>query len=539
MNFARAGSLVIPRRTRDLVFGGFLLALVACGPPARPTDVLVYASGTDLESANPLVTVHPLSRQIQRYALLVTLARYDSALLPQPYAARSWTWSADRRELTFHLVSALRWHDGQPTTARDVAFTLLAARDPATGYPRAADLAAVDTVLAVDDSTALVRFRVPPAAFPLLFCELPIVPSHLLASTKRSEMKRAAYNSNPIGNGPFRFVERRPGQLWRYARNDAFPPALGGPPKLSGVVVAVVDEATTKFAGLASGDLDVAGISPTMASLARRDASLRVVEYPILFSTGIVFNVHRPPFDDVRVRRAVSLGIDRERVVNVALAGFGHAASGPVPPESPLALTHSVAPNVKLADSLLDAAGWRRGSSGMREKNGKRLEFELLTVGSADNAIEQLIQSDLQARGIRMGIRQMEGGAFLTTVRATPKSFDAVITGVSGDVSLAFLAAMFEGAQRNGSLDYAAYHNARLDAAFVAARSASSDAARVAAWREVQRQLDDSLPMAWVYHSRGVQGVSSRLGGVRMDLRGELVSLASWTTSGAPGSVHR
>ena len=527
MNFARRSSVVI------------LTAAIACGPPARPSDVLVYASGTDLESANPLVTVHPLSRQLQRYALLVTLARYDSALTPQPYAARRWEWSADHRALTFHLVQSLRWHDGRPTTAADVAFTLLAAKDPATGYARAADLAAVDTVVALDDSTVIVRYRNPPAAFPLIFCELPIVPAHLLATTKRSDMKRAAFNTDPVGNGPFRFVERRPGQLWRYTRNEDFPPELGGPPKLGGVVVAVVDEAPTTVAGLSRGDLDVAGISPTMAALARRDPSLRVVEYPILFSTGIVFNVHRPPFDDARVRRAIHLSIDRERIVNVALAGFGKPAFGPVPPESPLAASIASRPDPQKADSLLDAAGWRRGSDGMRARNGKPLTFELLTVGSADNAIEQLIQSDLQARGIHMGIRQMEGGAFLTAMRARDKTFDAAITGVSGDVSLSYLAGMFDGNQRGSSLDYTGYHNAPLDAAFAGTRSATTDGARHDAWGRVQQLLADSLPMVWVYHSRGVQGVSARLDGVKMDLRGELASLASWKALGAPGLKRR
>jgi peptide/nickel transport system substrate-binding protein len=348
-------------------------------------------------------------------------------------------------------------------------------------------------------------------------------------------MKRAAFNSDPVGNGPFRFVERRPGQLWRYSRNADFPAELGGPPTFAGLVVAVVDEATTKFAGLSSGDLDVAGISPTMASLARKDASLRVVEYPILFSTGIVLNVHRPPFDDVRVRRAIDLSIDRERVVRVELAGFGTPAFGPVPPESPLSASVESKPNPTTADSLLDAAGWTRGADGVRVRNGKPFSFELLTVGSADNAIEQLIQSDLQARGIRMSIRQMEGGAFLTTMRASPKNFDAAITGVSGDVSLAYLAAMYEGAQKGGSLDYAAYHNAALDRAFATTRTATTDATRRDAWRAVQQQLADSLPMVWIYHSRGVQGISARLDGVTMDLRGELVSLAHWEPRGAPG----
>jgi ABC-type transport system substrate-binding protein len=106
---------------------------------------------------------------------------------------------------------------------------------------------------------------------------------------------------------------------------------------------------------------------------------------------------------------------------------------------------------------------------------------------------------------------------------------------VSGDVSLAYLAAMFEGGQRGGSLDYAAFHNVALDRAFAATRAAATDAARKDAWRAVQQHLADSLPMMWVYHSRGVQGISARLDGVKMDLRGELASLAQWRPLGAPG----
>jgi peptide/nickel transport system substrate-binding protein len=488
----------------------------------------VYASGTDLESGNPLVTVHPLSRQVQRYALFVTLARFDSSLAPAPYAARSWEWSPDRRMLVFHLVPDLRWHDGRTTTARDVAFTLLAARDPATGYPRAGDLTTVDTVVARDDSTAVVSFKSVQPSFPLVLCELPILPSHLLATVARGELKRAPFNLAPVGNGPFRFVERRAGERWVFTRNDSLPASLGGPPNLAGVVVAVVDEPTTKFAGLASGDLDVAGIAPTMAHLAARDPSLRVVDYPVLFTTGLVFNVHRPPFDDVRVRRAVSLSIDRQRIVRAALAGYGRPASGPVPPENPLALEDSVRIDTLHADSLLDAAGWRRDASGHRQRDGHAFVFDLLTVGSGDNAVEQLIQADLAARGIRVEIRQAEMGSFLTTARASEKRYDVLLTGVSGDVSLAYLGAMFDSRQSGGALDYAGFHTPALDSVFTAARAAPTDSARQADWHAVQRLLADQLPVAWLYHSRGVQGVASRLRNVVMDLRGEMVTIARW-----------
>jgi peptide/nickel transport system substrate-binding protein len=505
-----------------------VLLLCACFAPQRPRDVVVYASGTDLESGNPLVTIHSLSRQIQRYVLFVTLARYDSTLAPAPYYARSWSWSADRRALAFRLAPDLRWHDGVPTTARDVAFTIDAARDPATGYWRAADLAAVDSVSVGDDTTATVWFRTPQPAFPLVLCELPIVPAHLLAAVPHRAMQRAAFNLAPVGNGPYRFAERRAGDHWTFERNDQFPATLGGPPTLAGIVVTVVDEPTTKYAGLASGDLDVAGIAPTMASLAARDPSLRVIDYPILYSTGLVFNTTKPPFDDARVRRAISASIDRRRIVAAALAGYGTPAAGPVPPESPLAYDATPALDTALADSLLDAAGWPRDASGARTHGGAPFVFDLLTVGSGDNALEQLVQSDLAARGIRVRIRQTELGAFLTAARGADKRFDVLVAGVPGDVGLSFLASMFESRQRGGALDYSGFHEARLDSLFVAARRAASDSARTAAWRDVQWLLAREMPVAWIYHSRGLQGISARLLNVRMDLRGEMATIADW-----------
>ncbi len=525
--------------TARIVSALVLIATGACGAPPRPRDVVVYASGTDLESGNPLVTVHPLSRQIQRYALFVTLVRYDSALNPVPYAAHDWEWSADRRKLVLHLVGGLRWHDGPPTDASDVVFTIMAARDATTGYPRASDLASVDTAEARDDSTAVLVFGVPQPAFPLVLCELPILPAHLLAHVAHADLRRAAFNLSPVGNGPFRFVERRAGERWVFSRNDAFPAVLGGPPALSGLVVAVVDEPTTKFAGLASGDLDVAGIAPTMAELAARDPSLRVVDYPVLFTTGLVFNIHRPPFDDVRVRQAIDVSIDRERLVRAALAGYGRVASGPVPPESPFAARDSARVDTLRADALLDSAGWRRGPDGVRRRGGRTLAFDLLTVGSGDNAVEQLVQADLGARGIRAEIRQVEMGSFLSTARAHEKRFDVLLTGVAGDVSLAYLGAMFESGQAGGALDYAGFHTRVLDSLFSASRAAPSNEARRHIWIAVQRELARELPVAWLYHSRGVQGMSARLQNVVMDLRGEMVTIARWRIGGSSVAFGR
>lgn len=522
-------------RRWSIGFAAFALATGAgsCVASQRADDVAVFASGADLESANPLVTIHPLSRQVQRHMLFVPLARYGADLRPEPYGARSWAWSADRRRVTLALETALRWHDGRPTTAHDAAFTLDAARDPAIGYMRAGDLAAITRVTALDDSTLAIDFAAPQAGLPLVLCELPVLPRHLLASIAPAAMRAAAFNLAPVGNGPFRFVERVAGQHWRFARNDAFPAALGGPPALRGVVIAVVDEATTKFAGLASGELDVAGISPTMAALAARDPSLRVVSYPVLFTTALVFNTARAPFDDVRVRRAVNASIDRKRIVRAAVAGYATAAGSPAPPENPLALDAPPHRDAALADSLLDAAGWRRGADGARMREGRPFIVELLTVGSGDNAVEQLLQADLAERGIRLEIRQVELGTMLSEARAQPRRFDLLYTGIPGDLSLAYLSAMFDSRQAGGALDYAGFHTARLDSMFIAAREASAGDAP-AAWQAVQRELLQQAPVSWIYHARGVQGVARRLRNVEMDLRGELTTVARWSLAPAP-----
>jgi peptide/nickel transport system substrate-binding protein len=500
----------------------------ACAPPERRPDTVVIASGADLESANPLITLHSLARQVQRHALFVTLARYDDRLEPIPYFARSWAWEAGRRALRLRLANDVKWHDGTPTTARDVRFTLDAVRDPATGSQRFAELADVEGVETPDDSTVVIRFARPQPHFPLVLCEQPIAPAHLLEHIPRFELRRAPFNQHPTGNGPFRFVDRQPGQRWTFIRDSVFAESLGGPPLLGRIVIAVVDEAATKFAGLVSRELDIAGISPSMAHVAAEDPSLRVVDYPVLVAYGVVFNTHRPPFDDLRVRRAVSLAIDRQRVIDAALAGFAAPASGPVSPDHPFALEAPTLGDTALASRLLDSAGWLRGDDGMRYRQGQPLAFELLTVGSADNAAEQLMQADMAAIGVRLEIRQREMGAFLAEAHAQEKRFDALFTGIPGDLSLGYLSAMFDSRLAGGVLDYGAFHEPRLDALLARARSAVGDSASTRAWHDVQRELAAQMPVAWIYHARGLQGMSRRLHGVRMDLRGELATVTEW-----------
>ena len=316
--------------------GAAAACVAGAGRAERRGATVLYASGADLQSINPLLTVHPLAKQVQRYVLLTTLARYDSALTPQPYLARAWQWSGDRRVLTIWLRRGIRWHDGRRTTAADVAWTLNAARSAQTGYPRLSDLAAITIVDAPNDSTVLVRFaEAQPAAFPDVFTDLAVLPAHKLDTVPPVLLRQAAWNARPVGNGPFRFVRHEPNRRWVFERNPDFPAELGGPPALERFIVVVVDEPTTKLAALTSGELDFAGIQPAHAAFVRADPQLTILDFPQMMTYGIVFNTRRPPFDDVRVRLAAALALDRREIIDGYLFGFGRVADGPVPPEMP------------------------------------------------------------------------------------------------------------------------------------------------------------------------------------------------------------
>src|SRR5438046_3282616 len=306
------------------------MVIAACGSGAAHRGrTVVYASGADLQSVNPLLTVHPFAKQVGRYVLLTPLVRYDSALVPRPYLARSWTWSADQKSLTFRLQPGVRWDDGLPTTARDVAWTLSAARDAATGYPRLNDFADVTFVNDPNDSTVVIRFTHSQDAIPDVLTDLAILPAHLLDSIPRAELRRAAWNEHPVGNGPFRFVAHEPNRRWVFAANPDFPAALGGPPRLQRLIIVVVDEPATKLAALTAGELDFAGIQPAHAKFVARDPRLEVLSYPLLLTYGIVLNTRRPPFDAIETRRRVDAALDRRGIVDGYLYGFAPPTRAP------------------------------------------------------------------------------------------------------------------------------------------------------------------------------------------------------------------
>src|SRR5438034_713559 len=357
-----------------------------------------------------------------------------------------------------------------------------------TGYPRLNDFADVAFVNDPNDSTVVIRFAHSQDAIPDVLTDLAILPARLLDSIPRTELRRAAWNEHPIGNGPFRFVAHEAGRRWVFAANPDFPAALGGPPALERFIVVVVDEPTTKLAALTSGEIDFAGIQPAHAAFVRKNPALTVLDYPLIMPYGIVFNTRNPPFDDARVRLAVALALDRREIVDGYLFGFGSVADGPVPPGVPgYAPVRPIPTNPDSARRLL---------------GGRRIALELLTVGSGEWALEQMSEARLAAVGFDVAIRQLELTAFLARVNSRQRDFTAAVLGTPGDPGLGYLQTLAE---------------------LAGVRPAPDPAS-------AQRLFRDSLPVAFLYHVRGVQGMNRRVSGVRMDVRGELPTIAGWRT---------
>ena len=503
------------------------VTVAGCAGSPRTPGTIVIASGTDLEGMQPLTTVHSLSRQVQRYLVFTPLVRLSATLSPEPWAASAWRWNDTRTILTFVVDTTLRWHDGVPVTAADARFTIVLAQDAATGYARRGDLAGITEVSAPAPDTLSLQFGAPQANVPLVLAELPLVPRHLLQHVAPAALRRHAFTYAPIGSGPYRVVSREQGQRWILRRTNTFPARMGGVASTPTLVFAVIDEATTKVAGLVSGALDIAGVNPATAPLVRRDRTLRVLDYPTFVTNWLIFNPRCNALRDVRVRRAIAVALDRARIVEAGIGGFG------VPSAAPSAdLARDTTPrDVARADSLLDAAGWLRSATGVRVRRGQPLQLRMLTVASGDNPVEQLMQSDLRARGVDLQIATRDMGALLSSARSASVDHCAIYSGVAGDPARSQLAALFDPAASGGALDLGAHRPANLRPLFATLRASADTAARNATWRAILGVLADSLPATAVFHSRGVQGLTRRLQHVTIDLRGELFSAARWTLS--------
>ena len=533
-------SAAAPRRRPAPPVGTLLLLLgvCACGDAspgdeaARPVrgGTAVIAGQGDLAALNPLSANEQTTEQLLRHGLFVPLVAQDAQGDYVPALAESWSAQGDSAVL-FHLRRDLRWHDGVPTTARDVAFTFARIKDPATGFPYGGRFQGWRAVEAVDSFT--VRATLEPHIDALAaWATTPLAPAHLLDTVPPERTAVAAFGRRPVGNGPFRFVEWRAGDRLVLEANPDFPEGLGGRPPLDRLVYRVIPDLTAQLAELETGQVDVV-LNVSAAEAARVAERQRIIEGPRQQFAFIGWNGRRGALADARVRRALTLALDREAMVELLRGGYGEPALGPVPPGH-WAFADELEPppfDPEAARALLDEAGVRdRDGDGLREgPDGRplRIELKFPAQDPAFRSASQLVASDLERVGVTVAPAAVEGSTLIAQVTSAERPFDAILLTWSVD-DVGAARSLFHSEALDGPLQLAGYASPRADSLLDVVAGAVSREEAAPAWRELQTLLREEQPWSFLYYFSMLSGVSERLRGVEMDGRGQLATLGSW-----------
>ena len=512
-----------------------LVGSAACGG-AGPRDgdaPLILGYAAELQTLNPLVSTDQNANDLIYNLLFTPLVAYDSTYRVQPWLAESWELEADH--VVFRLRDDVSWHDGTRVTAQDVKFTFDLAKDTATGSPLGAVyLADIRGAEVLDDRR--IRFELAGGAQPLESFFWPPVPRHLLEGVEPSEMSRHPFGRSPVGSGPYRFIRWQAGEQLVFEANPDFPPDLGGTPPIRRVLYRIVPERTTLLAEFVRGDVDLYGpLGPSEVERVERAPGVQLIAFPWRMFTYIGWNTRRAPLQKAEVRRAMALALDRAKLIEAILGGRGQLASGPVPPWHPLSPDLEGLPHdPDSAAVLLSGLGWvDADGDGVRERDGRRLEFTLLTVGASPvlSDVAQIVQAQLARIGVAVEPQLLEWQTVLGRHRA--RDFDAVLTNWVLDNFRVDPRPLFHSSQseREGSANRSSYANPVADSLMELGVRLEDEQTARQVWGEFGRLLQRDQPITFLFWSDELAGASSALLNVRMDARGELVTLPRWRWS--------
>jgi peptide/nickel transport system substrate-binding protein len=488
------------RRLGALGLGALPVLLGARAKAAEPKrgGTLVIAIDGDPPTVNPDVTTSVPDVSVGSL-VYDALTRLDENFQVVPHLASSWTVSPDQLTYTFNLVTAT-WHDGKPLTSRDVKFTLetVAAK---YGAKFAAAAAHIDTIATPDDRTVVVTLKSPfgPFLFSVSgYTNAAIMPEHIYAG--RDVLTNPATLANPIGTGPFMLKEWVRGQTITLVRNPNYwKPGL---PYLDQIVFRMIPDTASRILALKAGEVDYIYFyyfSASQYPQVANDPNLQFRERGAPEDHLILFNVRRPPFDDVRVRQALFTAIDREFIKKAVFQNLGTVMQSAI--NSHLAWAHN--PEVNLgqiypydpdkAATMLDAAGLKLGPDGTR--------FELrLVYDSTDAAKERQMQA-LSSMWGRIGVKLIPQGGTRNVILPqvyTDWNFDATLQAYStgGDPAIGTSRLYITSAIRKAPfVNASGYSNPDVDKLFATGAELADQAKRAEAYKQVQVILARDLPV--------------------------------------------
>jgi peptide/nickel transport system substrate-binding protein len=398
-------------------------------------------------------------------------------------------------------------------------FTIERQRDPATASPRQGDVAQVVAATARDSFTVEVRLRRTGTYTVNALLEVVPVPKHLLGDVSAAELRNAPFGRNPVGNGFYRFVSWNAGQSLSLAVNPDKP---DGRAAIERIVMRFIPDIHASMTELLTGQGDlVPKLPPNQRARVESSANAKLYGGPRVRPAWVAWNTRRPPLDDVRMRRALLMAVDREALVKGLFGDIGEVALSPIP-----AALREHSPSVRPipydtagAKRLLDEAGWRdTNGDGVRDRGGRplRLEVEFISTDQTRQDMLVAMQDMLRRVGVDLAPRAYESSTWVQHLREG--TFTGSLWGwgwgpgvVGPNAEMIFHSRSIP---PNGP-NFAAARNPRIDQLIDSVIVARDTARARAIWTELEQLMIDDAVYAPIYLDPELFAVHARFRNVR------------------------
>ncbi len=486
-------------------------------PPAKPTGQVIVGMSQEPTVFNPLMP-HIEVDQGVHWNLFSPLWGVDEngTFIPQLASevpsAENGGVSEDGLTWRVKLRSNVKWHDGAPFTADDVKFTLDLLNDPhfrawsRNGYDLITDVK-------VESPTEISwRLQKPYAPLPSILSWTFIVPAHILSKT--SDPNTAPFNNAPVGTGAFKWSERQAGDHITLVANENY---FGPGPYLERLVFRYVPDLTVLFTQFQTGGVDytdIQGITPDHYNEAKNLPGRKVVVGPAAFAESITVNLGRPVFQDRAVREALYYGMNKQAIIDAIYYGLPTPTETFLPKQS-WAFNPDLPKqehNPEKAKQILDAAGWKPGSDGIRVKNGLRLSFTNSTTAGnhVREQAQELLQQDWRSIGVDMQIKDMPaaviwGDFFIMSHYDSVMVGEDQMTGPDPDVTVYYSsnAIPVKGGSGQNTMQYV---NPEVDKLLLDGATTLDRQKRTAIYRQMASLIRHDLPQLPIFQYATIQG---------------------------------
>ncbi|MEV0388533.1 ABC transporter substrate-binding protein [Nonomuraea sp. NPDC050643] len=495
----------------------------AAGGAPKPGGTLVLGENGDEPACLDPHQLSTTNTTVVGRPLFDSLLWQDAKGELKPWLATAWKISDDGLTYTFTLREGVTFHDGSAWNAEALKLNLEHMRDPATKSPLAAAyIAPYKDAEVVDDRTLEVRLSSPYSAF------LNVLAQSYLAMISPEQLKDDPKSTceHPIGSGPFVFGAWVKGQSITYKKNPGYAWGPGGrdePAYLDGLEIRFLAEDATRYNALLSGEVDVIDNTPP-ASVedvkANADLAFTSIDRPG-HPFSVWLNTGRAPFDDQKVRQALTLAVDREAIIGSVSFGQWKTATGFLSSSTPDHAPGTIAHDPAKAATLLDEAGWTaRDKDGIRVKDGKRLTATALDTGVNPQNTQILVQTQAAAAKLGIEIKIENVTAQISSERTAKGDFDVSVgiwtTNTADVLWIQYSSKNITTAARRGQ-NTTRLSDERLDELLEEARGTTDAAERAAIYGEAQSRLIGLAPAIPLYDRPSLVSARTTVHGLTWD----------------------